>query len=133
MAAETHRGVPLSTLSPKFLHTNSTSHTWPFSAIAELIDNAYDPDVNAKQFWIDKTMVNGELCLSFMDNGNGLDHETMHKMLRSAINTQVQPIPLWAGHTGSDKRRLVAMKAISSTQHKGRDSDGSVSNRGFEI
>lgn len=24
-------------LCPKFLHTNSTSHTWPFSAIAELI------------------------------------------------------------------------------------------------
>lgn len=24
-------------LNPKFLHTNSTSHTWPFSAIAELI------------------------------------------------------------------------------------------------
>jgi hypothetical protein len=24
-------------LSPKYLHTNSTSHTWPFSAIAELI------------------------------------------------------------------------------------------------
>lgn len=26
-----------SQLSPKFLHTNSTSHTWPFSAIAELV------------------------------------------------------------------------------------------------
>ncbi|XP_056281768.1 MORC family CW-type zinc finger protein 3a isoform X2 [Pseudoliparis swirei] len=77
----TVRGVPLSTLSPKFLHTNSTSHTWPFSAIAELIDNAYDPDVSAKQFWIDKTMVHGHACLSFMDNGNGLDHEMMHKML----------------------------------------------------
>lgn len=24
-------------LCPKFLHTNSTSHTWPFSAVAELI------------------------------------------------------------------------------------------------
>lgn len=45
-------------------------------------DNAYDPDVNAKQFWIDKTMVKGQECLVFMDNGNGLDHATMHKMLR---------------------------------------------------
>lgn len=45
-------------------------------------DNAYDPDVNAKQFWIDRTMVKGQECLTFMDNGNGLDHETMHKMLR---------------------------------------------------
>lgn len=47
-----------------------------------LIDNAYDPDVNAKQFWIDKTVVHGQDCLSFMDNGNGMDYETMHKMLR---------------------------------------------------
>lgn len=45
-------------------------------------DNAYDPDVSASQFWIDKTMVQGQECLSFMDNGNGLDHDTMHKMLR---------------------------------------------------
>lgn len=45
-------------------------------------DNAYDPDVNAKQFWIDKTVVKGQECLSFTDNGNGLDHRTMHKMLR---------------------------------------------------
>ncbi|KAG7503861.1 hypothetical protein JOB18_046188 [Solea senegalensis] len=35
MAAD--RGVLYSTLNPKFLHTNSTSHTSPFSAIAELI------------------------------------------------------------------------------------------------
>ena len=47
-----------------------------------LTDNAYDPDVNAKQFWIDKIVVDGQECLSFMDNGHGLDHETMHKMLR---------------------------------------------------
>lgn len=45
-------------------------------------DNAYDPDVKAKQFWIDKTVVNGQECLSFMDNGNGLTFETMYKMLR---------------------------------------------------
>ncbi|RXM35737.1 MORC family CW-type zinc finger protein 3 [Acipenser ruthenus] len=69
-------------LCPKFLHTNSTSHTWPFSAIAELIDNAYDPDVNAKQLWIDKTLINGQTCLTFMDNGNGMDRDKMHKMLR---------------------------------------------------
>uniref|UniRef100_A0A3Q3J8R7 Histidine kinase/HSP90-like ATPase domain-containing protein n=1 Tax=Monopterus albus TaxID=43700 RepID=A0A3Q3J8R7_MONAL len=45
-------------------------------------DNAYDPDVSAKQFWIDKTVVGDQECLTFMDNGNGLDNETMHKMLR---------------------------------------------------
>ncbi|CAG05872.1 unnamed protein product, partial [Tetraodon nigroviridis] len=72
-------------LSPKFLHSNSTSHTWPFSAIAELIDNAYDPDVNAREFWIDKTVVQGQECLTFMDNGNGLTYELMHKMLSNDV------------------------------------------------
>ncbi|XP_053295210.1 MORC family CW-type zinc finger protein 3a isoform X1 [Pleuronectes platessa] len=81
MAARTDLGVPLSTLCPKYLHANSTSHTWPFSAIAELIDNAYDPDVNAKQFWIDKTVVDGQECLSFMDNGDGLNDVAIQRML----------------------------------------------------
>ncbi|XP_051564447.1 MORC family CW-type zinc finger protein 3a isoform X2 [Myxocyprinus asiaticus] len=81
MAVQTERGIPLSALNPKFLHTNSTSHTWPFSAIAELIDNAYDPDVSAKQFWIDKTVIRGQDCLTFMDNGAGLDYDKMYKML----------------------------------------------------
>uniref|UniRef100_A0A096LUB2 DOP1 leucine zipper like protein B n=1 Tax=Poecilia formosa TaxID=48698 RepID=A0A096LUB2_POEFO len=113
-------------LSPKFLHTNSTSHTWPFSAIAELIAlapalrtqkyetrlyNAYDPDVSAKQFWIDKTMVKGEVCLSFMDNGNGLDHETMHKMLsfgysdKMAVNG-LEPIGIYGNGFKSGSMRL---------------------------
>ncbi|XP_062861759.1 MORC family CW-type zinc finger protein 3-like [Trichomycterus rosablanca] len=81
MAAPTDRGIPLSKISPKFLDSNSTSHKWPFSAIAELIDNAYDPDVKAKQLWIDKSLVKGQNCLIFMDNGAGMDYETMHNML----------------------------------------------------
>ncbi|XP_062287541.1 MORC family CW-type zinc finger protein 3a isoform X1 [Scomber scombrus] len=111
MAAQTDRGVPLSTLCPKFLHTNSTSHTWPFSAIAELIDNAYDPDVLAKQFWIDKTVVSEEECLSFMDNGNGLDVETMHKMLSFGYSDKtavdgVQPIGIYGNGFKSGSMRL---------------------------
>ncbi|XP_016415599.1 MORC family CW-type zinc finger protein 3-like [Sinocyclocheilus rhinocerous] len=74
-------GIPLSTISPKFLHANSTSHTWPFSAIAELIDNSYDPDVRARQIWIDWTRIRGLDCLSFMDNGEGLTRARLHKML----------------------------------------------------
>ncbi|XP_022781765.1 MORC family CW-type zinc finger protein 3-like [Stylophora pistillata] len=75
-------GVRLSTLSPKYLHTNSTSHTWPFSAIAELIDNAYDPDVNARQLWIDvKRYHKYNYCLVFTDNGAGMGPEKLHKML----------------------------------------------------
>ncbi|XP_047456974.1 MORC family CW-type zinc finger protein 3-like isoform X2 [Mugil cephalus] len=111
MATQTDRGVPLSTLAPKFLHSNSTSHTWPFSAIAELIDNAYDPDVNASQFWIDKTVIKDEECLTFMDNGNGLDYETMHKLLsfgysdKTAVNGK-QPIGMYGNGFKSGSMRL---------------------------
>ncbi|KAM9486593.1 uncharacterized protein Hap1MRO34_006569 [Clarias gariepinus] len=77
----TNNGIPLGLINPWFLHSNATSHTSVFSAIAELIDNAYDPDVSAKQLWIDKTAVKGQDCLIFMDNGNGLNYEKMHKML----------------------------------------------------
>ncbi|XP_060785435.1 MORC family CW-type zinc finger protein 3-like isoform X3 [Neoarius graeffei] len=81
MAALTKRGIPLCSISPQYLHSNSTSHTWPFGAIAELIDNAYDPDVSAKKIWINKTEVKGLDCLTFTDNGKGMDYEKMHKML----------------------------------------------------
>ncbi|XP_030622874.1 MORC family CW-type zinc finger protein 3-like [Chanos chanos] len=81
MAAQINRGIPASMISPKFLHSNSTSHTWAFGAIAALIDNAYDPDVGAKNFWIDKTVIKEKVCLTFVDNGVGMDYQTMFKML----------------------------------------------------
>ncbi|XP_059150086.1 MORC family CW-type zinc finger protein 3-like [Physella acuta] len=68
-------------INPKFLHSNSTSHTWAFSAIAELIDNAYDPDVSASRLLIDKVDINDTTCLLFLDNGAGMDYEKLHKML----------------------------------------------------
>ncbi|CAL8236154.1 unnamed protein product [Arctogadus glacialis] len=76
-----HRIQIINLISPKYLHSNSTSHTGPFSAIAELIDNAYDPDVNAKQIWIDKTKIRDMECLTFRDDGNGLSSDLMHHML----------------------------------------------------
>ncbi|XP_077072665.1 MORC family CW-type zinc finger protein 3a [Siphateles boraxobius] len=111
MAVQTERGIPLSALNPKFLHTNSTSHTWPFSAIAELIDNAYDPDVSAKQFWIDKAAIRGHDCLIFMDNGAGMDYDKMHKMLsfgfsdKETINGHV-PVGLYGNGFKSGSMRL---------------------------
>jgi nitrogen fixation/metabolism regulation signal transduction histidine kinase len=45
-------------------------------------DNAYDPDVNAKQIWIDKTVISDHICLTFTDNGNGMTADKLHKMLR---------------------------------------------------
>ncbi|NWZ50704.1 MORC3 protein, partial [Haliaeetus albicilla] len=98
-------------LCPKFLHTNSTSHTWPFSAIAELIDNAYDPDVSAKQIWIDKTVINNNICLTFTDNGNGMNSEKLHKMLsfgfseKSVMNGRV-PVGLYGNGFKSGSMRL---------------------------
>ncbi|XP_016388945.1 MORC family CW-type zinc finger protein 3-like isoform X3 [Sinocyclocheilus rhinocerous] len=98
-------------LNPKFLHTNSTSHTWPFSAIAELIDNAYDPDVSAKQFWIDRTAIRGQDCLIFMDNGAGMNYDKMYKMLsfgfsdKETINGHV-PVGLYGNGFKSGSMRL---------------------------
>ena len=46
------------------------------------VDNAYDPDVDAKQIWIDKTQIKDKECLTFMDDGNGLNYHKMHRMLR---------------------------------------------------
>ncbi|XP_060732011.1 MORC family CW-type zinc finger protein 3-like [Tachysurus vachellii] len=111
MAAETERGIPISAVSPRYLHTNSTSHTGPFSAIAALIDNAYDPDVSAKQIWIDKTVFKGQDCLIFMDNGKGMDYDKMHKMLsfgfsdKQAVNGHV-PVGLYGNGFKSGSMRL---------------------------
>ncbi|XP_070568052.1 MORC family CW-type zinc finger protein 3-like [Ptychodera flava] len=88
--ADLEKGVRKSAMSPKYLHTNSTSHTWPFSAIAELIDNAYDPDVAAKTLWIDVQFEKQELCLTFTDDGNGMKEEKLHKMLSFGFCEKVE-------------------------------------------
>ncbi|XP_033741288.1 MORC family CW-type zinc finger protein 3-like isoform X2 [Pecten maximus] len=74
-------GIPMGKLSPAYLNSNSTSHTLALSAFAELIDNAYDPDVNAKKLHIDKRQIDGVTCLTFVDDGNGMDPETLHNMM----------------------------------------------------
>ncbi|XP_013360056.1 PREDICTED: MORC family CW-type zinc finger protein 3 isoform X3 [Chinchilla lanigera] len=111
MAAQPPSGIRLSALCPKFLHTNSTSHTWPFSAVAELIDNAYDPDVNAKQIWIDKTVINDQICLTFTDNGNGMTSDKLHKMLSFGFSDKVTmnghvPVGLYGNGFKSGSMRL---------------------------
>ncbi|KAI5106916.1 MORC family CW-type zinc finger protein 3 [Silurus meridionalis] len=50
-------------------------------ALICVIDNAYDPDVSAKRLWINKTEMKDQHCLIFMDNGKGMDYNTMHNML----------------------------------------------------
>ncbi|XP_036065530.1 MORC family CW-type zinc finger protein 3 [Oryzias melastigma] len=124
MSAQAAREVPLSTLSPKYLHSNSTSHTSPFSAIAALIDNAYDPDVSAKQFWIDKTFIKKNLCLTFMDNGNGLDHETMQRMLSFGYSDKTavkghEPIGMYGNGFKSGSMRLGKDAIVFSRSESG--------------
>ncbi|XP_062281002.1 MORC family CW-type zinc finger protein 3 [Scomber scombrus] len=81
MARLSEHGIRLSSMSPSFLNSNSTSHTWPFSAVAELIDNASDPGVSAKQIWIDVVEEADHLCITFTDNGSGMTPNKLHKML----------------------------------------------------
>ncbi|XP_013861822.1 MORC family CW-type zinc finger protein 3 isoform X2 [Austrofundulus limnaeus] len=111
MARLSEQGIRLSSMSPSFLNSNSTSHTWPFSAVAELLgernrsdltrwsrapaarlwfwgqkaslgfDNAADPGVSAKQIWIDVVNEADQLCLTFTDNGSGMTPNKLHKML----------------------------------------------------
>ncbi|XP_041845441.1 MORC family CW-type zinc finger protein 3 isoform X2 [Melanotaenia boesemani] len=81
MARLSEHGIRLSSMSPSFLNSNSTSHTWPFSAVAELIDNASDPGVSAKQIWIDVVNEEDQMCLTFTDNGSGMTPSKLHKML----------------------------------------------------
>ncbi|XP_064561247.1 MORC family CW-type zinc finger protein 3 [Zonotrichia leucophrys gambelii] len=137
MAAKTQGGIRLSALCPKFLHTNSTSHTWPFSAIAELIDNAYDPDVSAKQIWIDKTVINDNICLTFTDNGNGMNSEKLHKMLsfgfseKSAMNGRV-PVGLYGNGFKSGSMRL-GKDAIVFTKNGDTMSVGLLSQTFLEV
>ncbi|NXG14054.1 MORC3 protein, partial [Grallaria varia] len=137
MAAKTQGGIRLSALCPKFLHTNSTSHTWPFSAIAELIDNAYDPDVSAKQIWIDKTVINNNICLTFTDNGNGMNSEKLHKMLsfgfseKSVMNGRV-PVGLYGNGFKSGSMRL-GKDAIVFTKNGDTMSVGLLSQTFLEV
>ncbi|XP_053420861.1 MORC family CW-type zinc finger protein 3 isoform X1 [Nycticebus coucang] len=137
MAAQPPSGIRLSALCPKFLHTNSTSHTWPFSAVAELIDNAYDPDVNAKQIWIDKTVINNHICLTFTDNGNGMTSDKLHKMLSFGFSDKVTvnghvPVGLYGNGFKSGSMRL-GKDAIVFTKNGESMSVGFLSQTYLEI
>ncbi|KGL77974.1 MORC family CW-type zinc finger protein 3, partial [Tinamus guttatus] len=76
-----------------------------------ILDNAYDPDVSAKQIWIDKTVINDNICLTFTDNGNGMNSEKLHKMLsfgfseKSVMNGRV-PVGLYGNGFKSGSMRL---------------------------
>ena len=69
-----------STVSAKFLKTNQTSHAWVFGAIAELLDNAMDPDCMANSVHISLRSLGDEPALIIMDDGNGMDPDCLLKV-----------------------------------------------------
>uniref|UniRef100_H0X8Q9 MORC family CW-type zinc finger 4 n=1 Tax=Otolemur garnettii TaxID=30611 RepID=H0X8Q9_OTOGA len=82
-------GIRLSTMSPRYLQSNSSSHTRPFSAIAELLDNAVDPDVSARTVFIDVEEVKNKYCLTFTDDGCGMTPHKLHRMLSFGFTDKV--------------------------------------------
>ncbi|XP_041492887.1 MORC family CW-type zinc finger protein 4-like [Microtus oregoni] len=82
-------GIRLSTMSPRYLQSNSSSHTRPFSATAELLDNAVDPDVSARTVFIDVEEVKNKPCLTFTDDGCGMTPHKLHRMLSFGFTDKV--------------------------------------------
>uniref|UniRef100_A0A0D9XRV2 Morc S5 domain-containing protein n=1 Tax=Leersia perrieri TaxID=77586 RepID=A0A0D9XRV2_9ORYZ len=69
---------------PKFLHSNATSHKWPFGAVAELLDNAVDEiKTGATRIIVDKafTNCNGSPGLLVQDDGGGMDPESLRRCM----------------------------------------------------
>lgn len=132
MAKFTEHGIRLSSMCPSFLNSNSTSHTWPFSAVAELIDNAADPGVFAKQIWIDLHKENDQLCMSFTDNGSGMTPNKLHKMLsfgfteKGGSRTSVQAIGVYGNGFKSGSMRL-GQDALIFTKNGGCQTVGMLS------
>ncbi|XP_011478320.1 MORC family CW-type zinc finger protein 3-like isoform X2 [Oryzias latipes] len=132
MARLSEHGIRLSSMSPSFLNSNSTSHTWPFSAVAELIDNASDPGVSAKQIWIDVVDEGDQRCLTFTDNGSGMTPNKLHKMLsfgfteKGSGKSSQQAIGVYGNGFKSGSMRL-GRDALIFTKNGGCQSVGMLS------
>uniref|UniRef100_A0A0E0MF95 Morc S5 domain-containing protein n=1 Tax=Oryza punctata TaxID=4537 RepID=A0A0E0MF95_ORYPU len=68
---------------PKFLHSNATSHKWPFGAVAELLDNAIDEiKTGATRIIVDKVNgCNGSPALLVQDDGGGMDPDSLRRCM----------------------------------------------------
>lgn len=130
-SATSYSSVKHSKIHPKFLNSNSTSHRWPFGAMAELLDNAMDPDVKAQQFCIDMQNFDGLDCLVFMDNGGGMTPDTLHKMLGFGHSDKKEidghrPIGKYGSGFKSGSMRL-GQDALVLTKHTASQSVGFLS------
>ncbi|KAM5221597.1 MORC family CW-type zinc finger protein 4 isoform 2-T2 [Ctenodactylus gundi] len=104
-------GIRQSTMSPRYLQSNSSSHTRPFSAIAELLDNAVDPDVSARTVLIDVEDFKNKSCLTFTDDGCGMTPHKLHRMLSFGFTDKVikksqRPIGVFGNGFKSGSMRL---------------------------
>ncbi|XP_072150127.1 protein MICRORCHIDIA 6 [Setaria viridis] len=70
---------------PEFLHSNATSHKWPFGAVAELLDNAVDEieTGGATRILVDKVIDNrnGSPALLVQDDGGGMDPDSLRRCM----------------------------------------------------
>ena len=73
-------------VKPTLCISSGSSYSWQWMVTSTIhhhvSDNAYDPDVAAKQLCIEKQTIQNETCLVFTDNGHGMNPETLHRMLR---------------------------------------------------
>jgi hypothetical protein len=69
-----------SKVHPRMLHSAATSHSWPFAAVAELVDNAQDAECGASTVWVhaeaDGFFKNRGVVV-VEDDGNGLTRDAM--------------------------------------------------------
>jgi len=62
-------------LSFEYLHTNSTTHTFLFGALAELIDNSRDAGTRNLDIYTCKDpSLRGGFYLTFLDDGCGMNY-----------------------------------------------------------
>ncbi|PAN28003.1 hypothetical protein PAHAL_5G124200 [Panicum hallii] len=70
---------------PEFLHSNATSHKWPFGAVAELLDNAVDEieTGGATKILVDKVINNrnGSPALLVQDDGGGMNPDSLRRCM----------------------------------------------------
>ncbi|CAI0398553.1 unnamed protein product [Linum tenue] len=79
-----NRGKTYLHVHPMFLHSNATSHTWAFGAIAELLDNAIDEIQNGATFVMVDKISNprdGSSALLIQDDGGGMDPEAIRRCI----------------------------------------------------
>lgn len=69
-----------SKVHPRMLHSAATSHSWPFAAIAELVDNAQDAECDATSVWVEGQVDGFYQNRGFVkveDDGRGLTRDAM--------------------------------------------------------